>query len=784
MSDLDMIEITIFNADNIPNPGLITFNLNGYDWYYMPQKIKTIGSNYVVWTCVLDIYTTFIFRLYNVYSGSGFKIKTTRSQDITPGALNDDPLVKNFNFNGKWKYSDTFAVQDKYRYNFGTSGLNPVVYAIINTNTANNSSLTLIPILSKSNNVVITKPGTTSTVNLPKRAFIFALDGGDTKSVNSLARNTNHICYNATGPGDPGVRTLYASLGGNPNVTADKRLGFLELKNTGDGVGLDGSWIAATNGWGAMSYNYSVLRDLVQQYSEAGSYITIGIVHGGTKADYSGVSKWPGPNDGVYGHWHAEYMTGAAFDKIRVKYTFERSYLPNVKYGPHIEHIRLETTDGTSLAEWNTVRQNDGNFYSDMAQFYSTWTSGASTQNFDTAIMLVLNETSTSSSSTVNYTVENSWSNINNLLLNNYSNKVQGLFLGPPITCFEDQFVFETLPDGKMYLTLTMDKDGLPVRNYDFTPFQIVPTRRYVSKYNFLTSELVEGARLPWWLELYIPKMLYNNKFNFAKYLYNMKILQQTSSHLTNVEDAYFTFNGTTNFIYLNQFDMPKDCIFQISGQLPFYNDAFKQYVNSTTNSVNTGYEIAKQNQIVDTVGGVFNYVSQGLGAVGAAMSGNVPGALAGVMGAYGSLKDIGVSVLKLEQQKNKIKAHYADQKNVKGATITTSLMTDVLNLIEWYQFAPTTFAALNFVPTIENLQALGELITINGFLTEQDTEFAANFNVMGAYIETAPVLFAEEGLNKLVNDQKFKNTIPTPYYQNVVHEFLSRVLTMKDMDD
>ncbi|MBR2505312.1 MAG: hypothetical protein IKB70_00015 [Bacilli bacterium] len=78
----------------------------------------------------------------------------------------------------------------------------------------------------------------------------------------------------------------------------------------------------------------------------------------------------------------------------------------------------------------------------------------------------------------------------------------------------------------------------------------------------------------------------------------------------------------------------------------------------------------------------------------------------------------------------------------------------------------------------------MGELITINGFLTEQDTEFAANFNTTKSYIATAPVLFAEEGLNKLINDQKFKNTIPTPYYQNVVHEFLSRVLTMKDMDD
>ena len=787
MNDLDTLDITIFNSDNIPNPGLITFTLNGYKWYYMPQKIKTIGSNYVVWHCVLDIYTTFILQLYQTYAGSGFLIKTTRSQYLTMGVLNDDPLIKNFNFNGKWGYYGSSAPKGKYIYSWGSSGVNPVVYAVLNTNTANNSSLTLIPILSKSNTVTITKPGTTTSTNLPRREFVFAYNNGDTKSINAIPRNTNAVCYTATGPGDPGVRYKYAKLGGNPNISADINLGFLELKDKGGGTGLDSSWIANTNGWGNMSYNYSALRNLIDQYAQAGVTAVIGFVCGYGNKDYTDVTKWPALNDSVYGKWYRTNLNGATFDKIRVKYTFERSYLPNVKYGPHIEHMELQTTDGSSLVTWSTVRQEDNNYYSDMAQFYSTWTSGAPTQDFNTAILLLLPQVTTSNTTTQTYEVNNSWANINNLLLNNYSNKVQGLFLGPPVTCFEDQFVFENLADGKKYLTLTMDKDGLPVRNYDFEQFEIVgATNNYAEFFDFLNNNLstTTYTGVPWWLELYLPKMLYNSKFNFAKYLFNKKFVSKTNNDLVNKEDGYFTFNGTTNFIYLNEYDMPKDCIFQMSGQLPFYNDAFKQYVNSTTNSVNTGYEIAKQNQIVDAVGGVFNYISQGLGAMGAAMSGNIPGALAGVAGAYGSLKDIGVSVLKLEQQKNKIKAHYADQKNVKGSTITNSLMTDVLNLVEWYKFNPTTFVGLLFTPTIENLQALGELITINGFLTEQDTEFAANFNTTKSYIATAPVLFAEEGLNKLINDQKFKNTIPTPYYQNVVHEFLSRVLTMKDMDD
>ena len=785
MNDLDALDITIFNSDNIPNPGLITFNLNGYDWYYMPQKIKTIGSNYLVWHCELDVYTTFIYQLYNVYAGSGFKIKTTRSQFLTPGALNDDPLLKNFNFNGKWVYKNTFAPKGKYTYSFGSSGLNPVVYAILNTNTANNSSLTLIPILSKTNNVTITKPGNTSTTTLPRRQFIFALDGGDSRSLNTLTRNTNAAIYGSSGPGDPGVRTFYAKLGGNPNISAEKNLGFLELKDQGGGTGLDGSWVAKNNGWGSMSYNYSSLRALIQQYSEAGVTMVLGIVCGYGNRDYTTIDKWPSPSDGIYGKWYRANINGATFDKIRVKYTFERSYLPNVKYGPHIEHIDIQTTDGTSLIQWNTVRQENNDIYSDMHQFYSTWTSGAPTTDFNTAISLLLPQTDQTHTTTETHEVNNSWANINNLLLNNYSNKVVGLFLGPPVTCFEDQFVFENLADGRSYLTLTMDKDGLPVKNYDFKSFEIVEyTTDYSNNFNFLSSTIKASDKVPWWIELYMPKMLHNTKFNFAKYLYAQKLTNKNNMDLINTYSGTFTFNGSTNFIYLNDYDMPKDCIYQCSGALPFYNDSFKQYVNSTTNSVNTGYQIAKQNQVVDAVNGVFTYFSQALGAAGAAMTGNIPGALAGALNAYGGLKDTGLSFLKLEQQKSKIKAHYADQKNVKGATVTNSLMTDVLNLSEWYNFEPTNFVALIFKPTTDNIQALGELITINGILTEQDTEFADNFNTTKTYIETAPVLFAEEGLNKLINDQKFKKTIPTPYYQNVVHEFLSRVLTMKDMDN
>lgn len=131
----------------------------------------------------------------------------------------------------------------------------------------------------------------------------------------------------------------------------------------------------------------------------------------------------------------------------------------------------------------------------------------------------------------------------------------------------------------------------------------------------------------------------------------------------------------------MNEFDNPKDCIYQISGKLPFYNDSFKQYINSTTNTVNTGYEIAKQNAALDTMGGLLSFVSQTIGAAGSAMVGNVAGALQGVAGAAGGIKDMIGAGVKLGQQKSKIEAHYADKKNVSGATITNSLMTDVLNL-------------------------------------------------------------------------------------------------------
>lgn len=83
--------------------------------------------------------------------------------------------------------------------------------------------------------------------------------------------------------------------------------------------------------------------------------------------------------------------------------------------------------------------------------------------------------------------------------MNNYSNKVEGLFLGPPITCFEDNFVFENLADGKKYLTLTLNKDGLPVRNFDFKQFESAGNSSYYTNYfDFLNDYIGNYSTMPW----------------------------------------------------------------------------------------------------------------------------------------------------------------------------------------------------------------------------------------------------------------------------------------------
>ena len=812
MSDLDALDITIFNADNIANPGLITFNLNNYDWYYMPQKIKTIGSNYVVWHCELDIYTTFIYRLYKTYLNTNFSLHTKRSQFITPGVFNEDPLIKNFNFNGKWIYDKTTAPSGKYTYSLGGSGVNPVVYAIVKTNTANNSSLTLIPILSKSNEVTITKPGNTSTQNLPQRRFCFFYDNGDNLAVNALQRNTEGCMYHFSGPSDPGVRTVTAKVANNNelNISTTTTLKFAELKDTGAGNGLDGSFCAGVNGVKG-STNFSLLKELIDTYNQAGATVRWGITcpYGQSNLnDYREPQYWPNQTSSCWAYWaDFQTMSAAEFSKYYFVFEFERTYMASIiKYAARLNNIAIKKSDGTIIKNWSNPRDASGLGFSSQhyqANYAGGYINGPSdtqpggnntlitTSDPGTPIhafvgvpVLQLSATTSTSDTTVTNTVQNSWSNINNLLLNNYSNLVEGLFLGPPVSCFEDNFVFENLADNKKYLTITLNKDGLPVRNFDFKQFDIAgQLSSYTDYFDFLNRLYGSGVRMPWWIEIYMPKYLYGNKFNFAKYLYNRKFTVKNDNDLTNAIDGLFNYNGTTNLILLNDYDLPKDCIYRISGKLPFYNDSFKQYINSTTNTVNTGYEIAKQNSALDIAGGFLSSLSQAASAVGSAMIGNVPGVIQGLSGATSGLMQMGAGGLKLQQQKNKIKAHYADQKNVRGATIVNSLMQDVLTLQEWYTLSPISFLGLKFQPTDNNIQALGELITVNGFLTEQDIKFTDNLNVDKSYIATAPMLLSEDGLNKLINDQKFKNVIPTPYYQNMVYNFLNRVITMKDMD-
>ena len=792
MQSIEFMEVSFKWTDysNTDDPKFIRIVVDEKPHFYRLKQLLTINDNGFINLYELDIYSTFIRQLYNVYTSDPIRLTTTRSQKITPGVMHDDPLIQqNVTFNGKWKFATKAYSDSKYTYDLGSTGVNPVVYAIIRKTQTNNTSYTLVPIMSETNNVTVTKKGSPSTVNLPVRDFVFYYDNGDNRSVNALARNTNAICYGASGPTDPGVRTKKARLGNNPNITnANYNLKFAEILDNTSG-GLENTYCVRNTGVRG-SDNYNAFKSLVQQYLNAGSSYTIGLIKGkGNPETYKHLNEWPNKSSALYGRWSPLIKDITTLDNLFINYTFGTQYAPNVKYLPWINEISVTKSDGSILASLSgPTRYADDYSVSDFSQFYSTWTNGAATDSFDTAIVIRLNKTTTTVSSDETHTVSNSWANIKELLLNSQIvNLVDGLFLGPPITCFTNNYNYESLWDGKTYLTLHMGKDGLPVENMNFFEYMAedgseTPDYTYRNIFHFLTNNYRYFHTIPWWIELYLPKALCGQQFNYIKYLFNEKF-NVTTTAITNKEKGLFIYNGTTNLILMNEYDNPKDCIYRLSGPLPFINDTFKQYVSSTINTTNTSYEIQKQNMAFNVANGVLGYLQAGASAAGSALIGNIPGVIQAGMSQMGSIIDTIKSGFTMQQQVNKIKAHYADKKNISGATVINSLMQDVLTLKEWYHFNTPTFVGQKFNPTDDTIQSIGEFISLNGFLTNQAIDFASNFNIDGIYIETSPFLISPEGLSKLASHRHFINKIPYPHFREMVLNFLNRILVIKEYE-
>lgn len=791
MQSIEFMEVSFKWTDysNTDDPKFIRIVVDEKPHFYRLKQLLTINDNGFINLYELDIYSTFIRQLYNVYTSDPIRLTTTRSQKITPGVMHDDPLIQqNVTFNGKWKFAYKVANNSKYTYNLGSTGVNPVVYAIIRKTQTNNTSYTLVPIMSETNNVTVTKKGASSTVTLPNRRFVFYYDNGDSRSVNALARNTSKVTMGNYGPGYPGGKTKKARLGNNPNITdANYNLKFAEILDSTSG-GLENTYCVTNNGVRG-SDNYNALKSLVQQYLNIGGNYTIGIVYGKNSAyNFSTISGWPNTTSTIWGYWNKGNTNISTLDNLFIEYSFDFTYSANVKYNPYCNLISIKKTDGTSLTSLtDPKRYADDLSVSDLKQFYSTFSNGANTDSFDTSIVLILNGASQTVSGDETHTVSNSWANIKELLLNSQIvNLVDGLFLGPPITCFTKNYVYETLWDGKTYLTLHMGKDGLPVEDMDFIEYMAEhdsstsPSSNYNNSFRFLSTFYRSVNPLPWWIELYLPKVLSGQQFNFIKYLFNEKF-NVSSSSISNNERGLFIYNGTTNLILMNEYDNPKDCIYRLSGPLPFINDTFKQYVSSTINSTNTSYEIQKQNMAFNVANGVLGYLQAGASAAGSALIGNIPGVIQAGMSQMGSIIDTIKSGFTMQQQVNKIKAHYADKKNISGATVISSLMQDVLTMGEWTKFAVPTFVGQKFNPTTDTIQSIGEFINLNGFLTNQAIDFASNFNIDGVYLETSPFLLSPEGLSKLASHRHFINKIPYPHFREMVLNFLNRIIVIKD---
>lgn len=130
-----------------------------------------------------------------------------------------------------------------------------------------------------------------------------------------------------------------------------------------------------------------------------------------------------------------------------------------------------------------------------------------------------------------------------------------------------------------------------------------------------------------------------------------------------NQNNINYNFNPTSG---ISMFTFGYNALIKIDGTetFPTSTNEYKSYLASVQSTQNTQMQIAKQNAIV---GGVKSYINGAMGAVSAALSGNVMGAVSSTVGAFSGIAD---SVMQYQNKKREMDAQNADKQRSATAKI------------------------------------------------------------------------------------------------------------------
>lgn len=276
------------------------------------------------------------------------------------------------------------------------------------------------------------------------------------------------------------------------------------------------------------------------------------------------------------------------------------------------------------------------------------------------------------------------------------SNKFLGIFYLPHILDMMDNTSIITL-NSKKFLALNLTTEGLFLAPFNISNLSLDKNWNTFNNPNIANKNLFKYLKLNY----------YNNDFK-TQYRY---VNKNGTIRLGIGGLLFFTSNG----VLITKPDLLsiQEGVITYPYQLPSGVDTYINYVNSTKNSSDTSYQIAKQQAIMNGVFGTIEGLL-GVGAgIGRAATGNPVDIVKGVSQAtasgFGTVQSITNSIMSVQFKEKQLRAHYKDKNNSLGNQILESQTQDIMwkyynydfgqyNVIEQRNLTTNSIKALNNV--------------------------------------------------------------------------------------
>lgn len=414
------------------------------------------------------------------------------------------------------------------------------------------------------------------------------------------------------------------------------------------------------------------------------------------------------------------------------------------------------------------------------------------------------------------YTINNSWNTLYQYATT-YNNgngdaaQFLGIYMLPHMFAFPNAVKQIRTRGSYQFLELDLPSDGVDIKPFKFingTNFNFSnPTPAKILHPNDT------NIKSSWWYFSKYADVFYMNNELHPEYYY-----QQYNSMQT---DGWFCFNGTGTYIDKLDILSLKACIWTLPNQLPSFTNTYASYIQSTINSANTSYQVAKNNMVAGVLGGLTNIAaSAAMGAFSMSMGGVLAGALGeigGVVGGIGrtaenaamasggaspltnfvtgnkiklskmmgysqmttgALKNSGgliSSIIGFKNRQMEIKAHYADAKNKMQNKLNPSTSDDIALLEQWVGENSQYNVVEYFFPDEVTYKQWNSVLYYYSFKTNKNeySHILFNENNWNMFNDCVYFVFDDELMKSAIQSYKPFNDL----YSNV-KQFIYELLT------